>query len=87
MEDYNRTGGSKMTIGGIIRGIGKSLRPRQEEKDVVITLDFPVLFEITDAEEDTGFNGQIDWEYDTEMVRKMIDEKIQEFINQNRNEF
>lgn len=76
-----------MTIGGIIRGIGKSLRPRQEEKEVIITLDFPVLFEITDAEEYTGFDGQIDWEYDTEAVRKMIDQKIQEFIEQNRNDF
>lgn len=76
-----------MTIKGFIRGVGKSLRPRQEEKEVIITLDFPVLFEITDAEEDTDFNGQIDWEYDTEMVRKMIDQKIQEFIEQNRNDF
>lgn len=70
-----------MTIKGFIRGVGKSLRPEYVTKDVVITLDFEVTFEVTEAEEDTGFKGEINWDYDHEAVRKQIDEKIQQFVD------
>lgn len=70
-----------MTITGILRGIGKSLRPRYERKDVVITLDFEVEFTITEAEEDLNIGREIHWDYDHESVRKQIDEKIQQFVD------
>lgn len=64
--------------GNAVDKLHRAMNPPTYTKRVVVTLEFDIEVTVEEAEEETGFDGRHDYQYDSDKVRKQLHEKIEE---------
>ena len=63
-----------------VEKLNNLMNPKTEPMKVIITLEIDINVHIEEAEEDTGFKGDVKFDYDDNLVGRDIDRKIREQI-------
>ena len=63
-----------------VEKLNRLLNPNTRQMKVIITLEIDINVHIEEAEEDTGFKGDVKFDYDDNLVGRDIDRKIREQI-------
>ena len=64
-----------------VEKLNRLLNPNTRQMKVIITLEIDINVHIEEAEEDTGFKGDVKFDYDDTLVGRDIDRKIREQID------
>ena len=64
-----------------VEKLNNLMNPKTEPMKVIITLEIDINVHIEEAEEDTGFKGDVKFDYDDNLVGRDIDRKIREQID------
>ena len=64
-----------------VEKLNRLLNPNTRQMKVIITLEIDINVHIEEAEEDTGFKGDVKFDYDDNLVGRDIDRKIREQID------
>ena len=64
-----------------VEKLNRLLNPNTRQMKVIITLEIDINVHIEEAEEDTGFKGEVKFDYDDNLVGRDIDRKIREQID------
>lgn len=64
-----------------VEKLNNLMNPKTEPMKVIITLEIDINVHIEEAEEDTGFKGDVKFDYDDNLVGRDIDMKIREQID------
>jgi hypothetical protein len=66
------------SAGNAVDKLHRAMNPRYYTKRVVITLEFDVDVTVEEAEQENGFDGRHDYQYDSDKVKRQLHEKIEE---------
>ena len=64
-----------------VEKLNNLMNPKTRQMKVIITLEIDINVHIEEAEEDTGFKGDVKFDYDDNLVGRDIDMKIREQID------
>ena len=64
-----------------VEKLNNLMNPKTKPMKVIITLEIDINVHIEEAEEDTGFKGDVKFDYDDNLVGRDIDRKIREQID------
>lgn len=64
--------------GNAVDKLHRAMNPPTYTKRVVVTLEFDIEVTVEEAEQENGFDGRHDYQYDTDKVKRQLHEKIEE---------
>lgn len=64
-----------------VEKLNNLMNPKTKPMKVIVTLEIDINVHIEEAEEDTGFKGEVKFGYDDNLVGRDIDRKIREQID------
>lgn len=64
-----------------VEKLNNLMNPKTEPMKVIVTLEIDINVHIEEEEEDTGFKGEVKFDYDDNLVGRDIDRKIREQID------
>jgi hypothetical protein len=64
--------------GNAVDKLHRAMNPLTYTKRVVVTLEFDIEVTVEEAEQENGFDGRHDYQYDSDKVKRQLHEKIEE---------
>jgi hypothetical protein len=64
--------------GNAVDKLHRAMNPLTFTKRVVVTLEFDIEVTVEEAEQENGFDGRHDYQYDSDKVKRQLHEKIEE---------
>jgi hypothetical protein len=66
------------SAGNAVDKLHRAMNPLTYTKRVVVTLEFDIEVTVEEAEQENGFDGRHDYQYDSDKVKRQLHEKIEE---------
>lgn len=66
------------SAGSAVDKLHRAMNPPTYTKRVVVTLEFDIEVTVEEAEQENGFDGRHDYQYDSDKVKRQLHEKIEE---------